>query len=100
MRRQSLDDGHWFDIEASKEFKEDTWWNGNNHISTATGSQWEHESLYRTASGKWILNHWSQMQGSVKTWYEISNDGAARWLVKNHEDPHDACAAEYAALEV
>lgn len=100
MRRQAIDGGRWFDIEAAEVFKEDTWFNGNNHISCATGSQWEHEALYRTKSGKWILNHWSNYQGSAETWEEIDDEVAAKWLVVNHEEPHPACAAEYAALEL
>jgi hypothetical protein len=100
MKRQAICDGRWFDIDAATVFKEDTWFNGHNNISSATGSQWEHESLWRTASGKWILNHWSQYQGSAESWTEISNEEAARWLVKNNENPHEACAAEYAALEI
>jgi hypothetical protein len=31
---------------------------------------------------------------------EIDNDEAARWLVKNGHDDHEACEAEIAALEV
>ncbi|MFA5435831.1 MAG: hypothetical protein WC372_07335 [Candidatus Neomarinimicrobiota bacterium] len=100
MKRQAIDGGRWFDLEAAEVFKEDTWFNGNNHISCATGSQWDHEALYRTKSGKWILNHWSQYQGSTESWVEIDDDAAAKWLVTNNEEPHPSCAAEYAALEV
>ncbi|MDD3380017.1 MAG: hypothetical protein PHD68_02215 [Rugosibacter sp.] len=100
MKRQALDNGSWFDMDVAESFGEDTWWNGNNHISRATGSQWEHEMLWRTKSGKWVLNHWSQMQGSRETWEEIDNEQAAKWLVLNNEKPHEACAAEYAALEI
>lgn len=42
-------------------------WNGSNHISQATGSQWEHESLLRTAGGWWVLHRWSQWQGVSPT---------------------------------
>jgi len=90
----------WFDLESATMYKEDTWWNGNNHISCATGSQWEHEALWRTKSGRWILNHWSQYQGSSESWEEISDVEAAKWLVINNEEPHEACASEYAALEI
>ena len=100
MTRQALGDGRWFDKDTATCFEEATIWNGNNHVSCATGSQWDHEELYRTASGKWALHRWSQYQGSVPSWELVDNDEAARWLVKNEYDAHEACAAEYAALEV
>lgn len=100
MKRRVLDDGRWFDLEKAERFEEGTRWNGNNHISLATGSQWDHEVLYRTKSGRWILHRWSQWQGSGKSYREIGNDTAARWLVANEYSPHEACAKEFAALEV
>jgi hypothetical protein len=99
MKRQALDNGTWFDVEQADKHEEDTYWNGNNHISRATGSQWNHEVLYRTASHRWVLNHWSQYQGSGETWEEIDNESAARWLVANGHDHPDAAEA-IAALEV
>lgn len=102
MHRIALTDGSgaWFDSEAAEQFKETTHWNGNNHISNATGSQWEHECLYRTAGGRWVLNHWSQYQGSAETYEEITNADAASWLSRNGLEPHDSCAEEFAALEI
>jgi len=54
------------------------------------------------SDGRWfeILNHWSQYQGSSESWEEISDVEAAKWLVINNEEPHEACASEYAALEI
>lgn len=100
MKRQALDNGSWLNLETAEQFDEATHWNGSNHISVATGSQWEHERLYRTKSGRWVLNTWSQWQGSRETWIEIDNEAAAKWLVTNNKDSHDACAEEYAALEL
>jgi hypothetical protein len=95
MRRQPLTEpaGHWFDLDTAETFNESTWHDGNNFISHATGSQWSHETLYRTASGSWVLNHWSQYQGSGETWTEIGDDEAARWLVQNNHDHPDAAGA-------
>lgn len=73
----------WFNLEAAEQFKESATWNGSNQISDATGSQWEHECLYKTASGKFVLNHWSQYQGSKETYELISKDEAIQWLVRN-----------------
>jgi hypothetical protein len=100
MKRQALDNGTWFDLDKAESFSEETYWNGNNHISIATGSQWEHQELYRTANGRWVLNAWSQWQGSRESWTEIDNEAAARWLVSNSKEPHNACAGEYASLEI
>lgn len=105
--RQRLDDGRWFAIDRAEKVDEGTRWNGNNHISLATGSQWEHEALYRTAGGKWVLNSWSQWQGSSETWEEIEDEAAAAWLVRNEyqdaqipEALRPLVAEHIAALEV
>lgn len=102
MERIALTDGtgRWFDKDKAKAYEEDTRWNGNNHISRATGSQWEHEILYRTASGIWILHSWSQWQGSSETYAEISDSEAASWFSRNGDDPPEECSSEHAALEV
>lgn len=75
--------GRYFDAEKAECFKENTFWDGNNQISKVTGSQWNHESLYRTASGKWVLNTYSQYQGSIETYEIITPEEAAQWFVKN-----------------
>ena len=88
MERQALTDntGKWFDIKTAEVWEESMEWNGNNNISCATGSQWEHEKLYRTKSGIWVINHWSQHQGSLESWTELSDEEAAIWLVKNNQE--------------
>lgn len=59
MNRIVLTDGsgRWFDGEKAQQWEEETYWNGNNHISKTTGSQWEHETLYRTKGEIYILRH-------------------------------------------
>lgn len=99
MSRIVLTDGRWFDPKKAEKFDEDTRWDGNNHISLATGSQFNHERLYRTAGKCWILHSWSQWQGSGESYQEIDNNEAARWLVANGHE-HDAVEEEIAALEV
>lgn len=98
MKRQAIDEGGWFDIEAATKFEEDTFWDGRNHISRATGTQWNHEVLYCTRKGVYVINHYSQWQGSHEHWTKISAQAAAEWLIKNgHEPPDDALAAAAAA---
>jgi hypothetical protein len=101
MTRTVLTDGsnRWFDRAKSESFEEDTYWNGNNMISKATGSQWEHETLYRTIGKKWIVGHTSQWQGSTDTYEEISDQEAAEWLIRNGHE-HADVESEIAALEI
>ncbi|MBI3204511.1 MAG: hypothetical protein HYZ29_23450 [Myxococcales bacterium] len=48
MSKYSMPDGTIVDTDnASKHWEEETRWNGNNHISMATGTQWDHQALYR-----------------------------------------------------
>lgn len=76
----------WFDADAADTFDENTRWDGSNHISVATGSQWDHEMLYRTSGGRWVLHTWSQWQGSTPTYRFITADHAHTWLMANDHD--------------
>jgi hypothetical protein len=102
MRRIALTSpaGNWFDSDKAECIKEESWHDGSNWISKATGSQWEHESLYRTAGGQWVLHHWSNFQGKSASYVLVDSDTAAQWLVKQGIEPHSDCAGEYAALEI
>ncbi|WDL99766.1 hypothetical protein [Alicyclobacillus sp. ALC3] len=89
MKRIALTDGSntWFDADRAERFDEDTNWNGNNWISVATGSQWEHEVVYRTASGKYVLHTWSNWEGTLDTYSAIDEQQAFDWLLANdHAD--------------
>ena len=76
MERTALDNGGWFDASKATLFEEYTYWNGNNHISCAARSQWGHEALYYTRSGNWVLNEWSQYQGSREVYRKINESAA------------------------
>jgi hypothetical protein len=79
-----MSDGTVVDTEnASQHWDEATRWNGNNHISVATGSQWEHQTLYRSRRGRYYIEHTSQWQGSTPSAEWVSNEEAARWLLAN-----------------
>lgn len=76
----------WFDADKAELIKEDTDWNGQNHVSVHTSDQFAHQCLYRTAGGLWVLNMWSQWQG-VKPSYQFIDDEAAKiWLLVNGSD--------------
>lgn len=102
MNRIALTDGtgRWFDEDAAKSWDEATWWDGNNHRSMATGDQFAHERLHRTASGRWVLEAWSQWQGSQTTYEAIDDRAAAAWLATNEHEPHPVVAEQFAALEL
>jgi len=113
MSRVALTDGSgaWFDTKAAVLFKEDTNWDGRNQISVPTGSQWEHEYLYYTKSGKWILNDWSNYRGRLEGYKQISEEEAIKWMIQNRcferdelaslpKNVQDAVKAGFAAAEI
>lgn len=91
MATYKMEDGVIVKTEnATQKWEEDTFWNGSNHISRATGSQWSHETLYLSKKGNYWIEHTSQMQGSVDHAEWIDQHGAATWLIVNgHELPED-----------
>lgn len=98
--RQVLDDGGWFDLDRAERYEEDTYHDGHHSISRATGTQWEHETLHRTAGGQYVLRAWSQWQGSHDWWIRVSRQQAAEWLVRNrYETLPDDLAEVVAATE-
>lgn len=76
----------WFDDDTGEAFGEDTRWDGSNHISVNTGSQWDHECLYHTAGGRWVIHAWSQWQGSLDSYRFVDDDDARDWLLLNEHD--------------
>ncbi|MGV7585211.1 ribbon-helix-helix domain-containing protein [Mycobacterium kansasii] len=76
----------WFDDDSAESYSEDTRWDGNNHISIPTGSQWEHEHLFRTAGGRWVLHRWSQWQGTTSDYRFVSGNRARDWLLANDHE--------------
>jgi hypothetical protein len=86
MSKYKMSDGTIVDTgNASLFWKEQTRWNGNNHVSLNTNSQWDHQKLYRSRKGRYYLEYWSQWQGSTPHAEWISNEEAARWLILNEE---------------
>jgi len=92
MARYRMDTGGVVDTrKAQRLWEESRGWNGNNYISRATGSQWEHEELYRSTKGRYYIVSWSQWQGTGpgETRYLDAREAAA-WLVYHgHEIPAD-----------
>lgn len=91
MSRYKLSDGMVVDTDkAAEHWDEETRFDGSNQISRATGSQWDHETLYCTRRGRYYLERSSQRQGSTPGAEWLSNEEAVRWLTKTeHELPDD-----------
>jgi len=95
--------GRFFDDTKADLYKEGQKHDGRNFISEATGSQWDHEAIYRTKGGVYVLNHYSQYQGTQETYEIISKEEAARWFVKNNyedENLSEELKKQIADLEV
>ena len=66
---------------ATASYEEVSDWNGQNHISRATGSQFDHQTLHCSSKGRWYLEHTSQWEGRLPSAEWISPEQAAAWLV-------------------
>lgn len=81
--------------KAVLEYSEAMDWDGRNHIGRATGSQREHETLYKSSKGRWYIESYSDWQGSVPSARYISETEACAWLLKNdHKLPKDLLALQ------
>lgn len=74
--------------KAKNSWDEARYHDGRNFISKATGSQWNHETLYESRKGRFYIEHSSNCQGSRDSAEWISSRAAAVWLLaNNHELP-------------
>jgi len=86
--------------KAACRWDEATKFNGQNHISVATGYQWYHETLYRSRKGRYYLVHTSDWQGSSSSAEIVSDREAAQWLLHNeHPLPEDLQPLEDEVME-
>lgn len=99
--RFQMDDGSIVNTKnAVKHWDEDTFHDGHNHISVATGSQWNHQTLYKSRKGRYYIVSTSQWQGSRDHCEWVSNHEAARWLLANNEAlPDDLAQLEAEIVE-
>jgi hypothetical protein len=74
---------------AIESWNEDTEFDGRNQISKATGSQWEHETLYKSRKGNYYIVHESNWQGTTPEAEMLTRQEAARWLILNNHDLPD-----------
>lgn len=76
----------WFNTDSATRYGEDTDWDGHNQISVNTKTQWDHETLYRTAGGRWVLCWYSDLQGTMARYEFIDDEPARAWLIHNGKD--------------
>ena len=105
MKRIAINtgEGYWFDGDKADFYAEKSNFNGSNWISLATGSQWNHEGIFITKSGKFILNTYSDYQGTVDKYVLISKEDAATWFCRQSftdEEIPDIFKAEVKLLEI
>lgn len=82
-----MDNGTVVDTDnATQSWDEETDWDGNNHISRATDTQWDHQRLHRSKRGRYYVEHTSQWQGSRPHVEWVSNEEACRWLLHMEHD--------------
>lgn len=82
MAKYRMDDGTVVDTnKAQQNWGEESDWDGSNHISRATGSQWHHETLYKSRKGRYYVEHTSNWQGSRPHVEWVSPEEATRWLL-------------------
>lgn len=76
----------WFNSDSATAYREATDWDGSNDVSVNTSTQWDHQTLYRTSKGRWVLNNWSQRQDTAERYEFIDDDTAKTWLLHNKHD--------------
>lgn len=90
----ALEGGGVVTLANATKWHEDTRWDGSNHISCATGSQWEHETLYCNPHGTYVIERDSQHQSTPTTYRKVETEEAAVWLVRNgHDIPNSMLVA-------
>ena len=90
MTRYRMSDGTVVETDrATQHWQEDTQWDGNNHISLVTGTQFDHQTLYQTRRGRYYVENTSQWQGRLPSAEWVSLEEATRWLLTNNHDVDD-----------
>ena len=88
----------WFDVENSVKFAEATYWDGDHFISRETGSRWDHQELFRTSHGNWVLHSWSAYESVRNRFRCICESEAIQWLTRNDRRATDKSEVTYAPI--
>lgn len=91
----------WFELDKAEQVADQvTEWDGRNHISRATGSQWVDEELWRTAGGAWVIgrnNRDLRIGPPGMSWHGIEPAAAETWLRK--QDMHELADQWFGVVE-
>src|SRR5437016_2404935 len=97
MRKITLTDnsGRWFDLEATRRFDESTAYAGDGvDVSRQTGNSWEHETLFLTTNGMFVLHCLNDRNPTLASFTEYPPDKAIPWLLANGY-PDEVAKMEY-----
>ena len=87
--RIHLHNGSWFCPETSQCFGEKTFFDGSNEISVCTNSECQHQCLYLTIKGNWVLHHWNAKCIQQMRYCVITIQEARDWFVLNNYPIHE-----------
>lgn len=73
----------WYDAKKAQFWEEDSYFDGHNHISLNTGSQWDNQRLIKTVNQRFLLEEVSRSCGRGGYHRELDAEEAAEWLLKN-----------------
>jgi hypothetical protein len=97
MQKITLTDnsGRWFDVDASKRWDEArVYANDGTTISRATRKSWEHETLFMTIAGTFIIHCLNERNASLASFAEYDGKKAIQWLLQNGY-PDEASKLDY-----
>lgn len=86
MAKYMIDEVQVNTSNAKRVWEENTFFDGNNRVSCATLSEWNHETLYLSRKDRYYIVHSSQWQGSVDRAEFVTAAEAATWLLQNNYD--------------
>lgn len=97
MRKITLTDnsGRWFDVDEAKRWDEaGVNADDGTPISLATGNSWEHETLFLTRAGTFIIHYLSERNPTLASFVEYDDKKGIQWLLKNGY-PDEAAKLEF-----
>ena len=101
MNKVSLSDnsGRWFDNDCAKEWHEAVMVaDDGTTVSMATGNSWEHETLYLTKSGSFVMHFVNDHNPTLAQYAEWDQKRAVKWLLANGHN-HDLVKLDLANEE-
>ncbi len=86
MNKVPLNDnsGRWFDLQSARSWPEAVMLaSDGTPVSRATGNSWEHETLYLTTHGSFVLGFFDEHNPSHTQFVEWDQTRAVKWLISN-----------------